>query len=172
MMKICCFTGHRPKLFPWGTDEQDTRCLGLKKRLKESIYEAIDDGFDCFITGGALGVDTWAAEIVLRAKRENAEQLFFELALPYESYNKNLGIEAGGRLERIQDAADKVTVVSGRKNIRRAFYERDHYMVDKSQRLIAVYDDASDMRGGTYLTLQYAIQKGIEIRQIQWMHLE
>jgi uncharacterized phage-like protein YoqJ len=130
--------------------------------------EALSDGFDYFITGGALGVDTWAGEIILEVK--SRKQVFFEIAVPFESYNKNLEKRIVERLDKIQNAADKVTIVSRGVGFGRAFYERDHYMVDKSRRIIAVYDEWSNIKSATYLTLQYAKKKGIEIRQIEWMH--
>lgn len=64
-MKTCCFTGSRPKNLPWQV-ETDPRCENLKQRLKIEIIKAIEDGYRHFICGMALGIDTYAAHIVLR----------------------------------------------------------------------------------------------------------
>ena len=36
-MRTICFTGRRPKNLPWGYNEQDERCIKLKKLLEEKI---------------------------------------------------------------------------------------------------------------------------------------
>ena len=43
-MKICAFTGHRPKSFPWKYDETTPGCVMLKKVLAEQITVLVDDG--------------------------------------------------------------------------------------------------------------------------------
>ena len=57
IIQCCCFTGHRPDKLK--TDEETVRA-----KLKETIIEAIDNGFKVFISGMAPGVDLWGAEIV------------------------------------------------------------------------------------------------------------
>ena len=70
LIQTCCFTGHRPQSFPWKYNEADPRCLLLKFRLKRQIIQAVkQDGVRHFLTGMALGVDTWAAEIVLSLRK-------------------------------------------------------------------------------------------------------
>ena len=60
-MHRCCFTGHRPDKMTLGEKE-------IKPMLEKAIDEAIEDGYVTFITGMAMGVDIWAAEIVLERK--------------------------------------------------------------------------------------------------------
>lgn len=49
------------------------------------------------------------------------------------------------------------------------FTKRDHYMIDQSERVIAVYDERSGIRSGTYRAVKYAELKGRELRKIPWM---
>ncbi|MGI6161005.1 MAG: SLOG family protein [Christensenellales bacterium] len=168
-MKKCCFTGHRPKIFPWHNNEADNRCIKLKARLKAEIINAISLGYTYFITGGALGVDTWAAEIILDEKKTN-RNIVLELALPFESHNKIVDSQNDAkRLDSIRDKADFITVVANNESILESFRKRDRYMVDQSDKLIAVYDDGSGIKSGTYRTLEYAKAKGLLIAQINWM---
>lgn len=59
------FTGYRPQKMPFGFDEQDERCVDFKRRLYKTIESLIDQGYKHFISGGALGMDMYAAEAVL-----------------------------------------------------------------------------------------------------------
>ena len=68
-MKTCAFTGHRPQNLPFGFNEEDERCIDLKKTLREQIINLIEnEGVTHFISGMAIGVDMYAAEIVLGLK--------------------------------------------------------------------------------------------------------
>ena len=75
------------------------------------------------------------------------------------------------RLRAIEEAADRVTVVSDGADEAADYILRDCYMVDASERMIIVYDDDSKGPSGTKDALLYARSSGVEIRQIQWMHL-
>ena len=63
LKQTCCFTGHR-KI---SAKVLDT----VSKRLKETVDLAIQNGYRCFITGGATGFDTLSAQAVLNAKQEH-----------------------------------------------------------------------------------------------------
>ena len=43
----------------------------VAERLKETVNSAIQSGYRCFITGGAIGFDTLSAQTVLNAKQEH-----------------------------------------------------------------------------------------------------
>ena len=170
MLKRCAFSGHRPLYFHWKENESDPACVRLKAALEEEIDKAVADGFSYFITGGAEGVDTWAAEIVLDRKKRNPE-ITLELAKPFANYNSCLKNDYGDRLRAIEASADHVTVVSDGADEAADYILRDCYMVDASERMIIVYDDDSNGSSGTKDALLYARSSGVEIRQIQWMHL-
>ena len=167
-MKACCFSGHRPDRFPWGTDEKDEGCLRLKMMLQAEIEQAVLDGYTHFIAGGAPGVDTWAAEIIREMKQSVKKPVTLEIALPFAGYNGRAGRAGADRQKMVCASADKITVVSGLKSLP-AYHARNRYMVDNSRRLIAVFDEQSGMRGGTFQTLRYARMRGLEIRQIGWV---
>ena len=154
----CCFTGHR--YFPWSSDPESSEYKVLIERLDWAIDQVLAKGVIHFICGNAIGVDTWAAEIVLQRKANNPE-IFLEIALPFSDHNRH---EPG--CQNIQSKADLVHVVSTEKSRIAAFCERDTYMVDQSNILIAVYDK-NRSHSGTAKTVAYARKQGLEIIEIQ-----
>ena len=71
--KCCCFTGHRR------IPEQEM--LWVRRRLREEILDLAQKGVDTFLTGGALGFDTLAAQEVLRMRAMGLPSLKLVLAL-------------------------------------------------------------------------------------------
>ena len=65
----CAFTGHRPDRFSFGYNENDERCLKIKALMSEHIKKLIVESTEIFYSGMAIGVDIWAAEIVLELKK-------------------------------------------------------------------------------------------------------
>lgn len=59
--KTCCFTGHRK--IP--TNEFYT----IYEQTKNQIETLVQNGYDNFIAGGALGFDTLAATAVINVKK-------------------------------------------------------------------------------------------------------
>ena len=51
----CSFTGHRPAKLPWGTREDDQRCIALKRRIADAVKAAYEDGYRNFLCGMAMG---------------------------------------------------------------------------------------------------------------------
>lgn len=47
-------------------------------------------------------------------------------------------------------------------------FDRSEYMVDKSDFVVAIFDDSDPHTGGTWHTLDYAMQKGKIVIKIQW----
>ena len=151
----CCFTGHRN--FSWGEDPQKRKALC--KKLEQAIDTAIAKGVLHFICGNAIGVDSWAAQLVLE-KRQQHPEIFLEIAVPFENHNASIPL-----CRDICQKADLVHVVSDAKDRRSAFYARNRYMVDTSDMLIAVYETFRE-RGGTAQTIRYAEICGLEVFRI------
>ena len=160
--KTCCFTGHRPQFFPWGGNTGDPAAVKMLHALESEILQAIADGYTTFLYGGALGVDTWAAETVLRL-RENLP-LTLITVLPFPGYNADVTEDF---YRQIIAESDRILYVEATRRMS-ALAARDRYMVNLSSRLIAVYDERSRIHCGTWRALCYAREKQLDIRQIRW----
>lgn len=69
--RSCCFTEHRPNSLPFGYNEHEESCVKLKAILTDTIEKQItENGVTHFISGMAMGVDTFAAEAVLKLKEK------------------------------------------------------------------------------------------------------
>lgn len=161
-MLFCAFTGHRPMRFSFGYDEKDGQCLRLKKTLAAEINRFIHSGVAVFYTGMALGVDQWAAEIVLDMKKEQP-YLRLIAVLPCETQADRWQVEQRERYVDILDKCDEVVALHIHYT-RSCMFERDRYLVDRAGYLLAVYDGREN--GGTAYTVKYAKQKNRRITAI------
>lgn len=147
----CAFTGHRPERLSMPEAE-------VVSWLDGRIKDAIDDGYTDFITGMQRGVDIWAAEAVLRYRDSNPN-LTLVAASAFEGMEEGWSGDWKRRYERIIGAADEVYYI-GNCPGRRAFFERNEWMIDNASRLIAVYNGVP---GGTQKTIEYAEGLGREV---------
>ena len=160
----CCFTGHRPDRLPWKDREDDPRCLQLKQEIAVWVDGAYRDGYRHFICGVARGADFYFAEAVLRLRREHPE-VTLEAARPCESQADGWREAERTRYFAILDQCNFETMVQHRYD-RGCMMRRNRYMVDRSSRLLAVYDGVP--RGGTAQTLAYAMRSGLAVHILQW----
>ena len=87
--KTCAFTGHRPQSLPFGFDESDKRCTSLKSVMRDQIVALIEnEGVTHFITGMALGIDMYAAEIVLDLKSKYPHITLEWMSQRYREYRE------------------------------------------------------------------------------------
>ena len=161
--KTCCFTGHRPQFFLWGSNTGDPAAVKMLHALESEILQAIADGYTTFLYGGALGVDTWTAETVLRLRKKLPLTLI--AVLPFPGYNADVTEDS---YRQIIAESDRILYVEATRRMS-ALAARDRYMVNLSSRLITVYDERSRIHSGTWRALCYARKKQLGIRQIRWM---
>lgn len=69
----CAFTGHRPRKFPWGYNEENAGCKHLKTALRQEIAMLAQNGYTDFLSGMVEGTDTWAALDVLELREIHPE---------------------------------------------------------------------------------------------------
>ncbi len=156
----CCFTGHRPDKLPWGNREEDPRCLALKRRLTQAVEGAYAQGCRHFICGMARGADLYFAEAVLALRRQHPD-VTLEAARPCESQADRWPEAERQRYQAILDQCDSETLVQHHYD-RFCMMRRNRYMVDRSARIMAVYDGVP--KGGTAQTLAYAMRQGLQYR--------
>ncbi len=150
--KTCSFTGHRPHKFPWRYDEADKRCIALKSALTEQITALAEAGVTDFYSGGADGVDCWAALIVLELRKKNP-MLKLHCILPHEGQADKWSDSAQERYHSILAQADSVEYVS-HDYYDGCMIDRNHWLVESADLLLAVYNGVR--RCGTGATVNYA----------------
>ena len=153
MEKTCCVTGHRE--IPSGQQADVIR------RLEQEVQQALDDGFTRFVSGFAQGVDQYFAQIVARLRQSNPS-LRLEAAIPYRG--RHMVLANAPQTKALLSACTDLYIASN-KYARDVYLQRNRYMVEQSQRIIAVYDGRKN--GGTAYTIRYAQAQGKEVREIQ-----
>lgn len=148
--KPCCFTGHR-KIPP-------EQLFEITRRLKDKINNLISDGYTCFLTGGALGFDTIAAEVIIEYKNTNPDiQLI--LALPCRTQADKWLDEDKARYELIKKKSDQVLYISD-EYTRGCMFKRNRYLIDNSTVCICYL---TSEKGGTAYTVGYAKSKNLTV---------
>ena len=162
MKHTACFTGHRPQSLPCGFDETHSACLKIKHQLKRLVKGLIDKkNVTHFISGGALGVDMWAMEIVLELKKEYP-YITLEAAIPCRSQADRWSSKSRKRYNLLLSLCDRKTLV-GEQYTADCMMKRNKYMVDNSDYVIAVWDGKPS---GTGNTVRYAINSKKEVYYI------
>lgn len=132
--------------------------------LTKAIEKTWKDGYDTFISGMALGVDMWAAEIVLEMPKLVPEmKLKLIAAVPCDGQDKLWRPEMRKRYQDILSRAAEVVVVSPGPYAAWKMQRRNQWMVDNSSLVIAVWDGSP---GGTANCISYARRRGVKIWRI------
>ena len=170
-MKRIAFTGHRPnKLYGYDMDNKyyDKLKIILKDMLK---YEICEYDADTFITGGALGFDTLAFDVVKDLIDDYGGNHI--LAIPFEKQPIKWPIESQVKYKIIKQFSACIYVDNYEeyniKGVRTGEYhpaklqKRNEWMVDNCDLLIGCWDGVK--KGGTWNCLRYAknLEKEIKI---------
>ena len=159
--KTCAFTGYRPSKMPWGYDETDARCVEFRFRLREALEYLIGQGYTDFMSGGALGFDQMAARIVL-SLREKYPWIRLIMVIPFDGQADKWSREQRGRWLEIIEESDRVIHISHSYD-KGVFFQRNHYMVENADLLLAAFDGQP---GGTAGTVAYAKRHGVRVVRI------
>lgn len=165
---VVCFTGHRPDKI--GNYHENAPVVREVKEWLEKHIRRIVERYESvtFITGGALGVDTWAFEIVHRIRtgqyktKGDASSINNVLILPcvehYAPWPQDKQAHARHMIDYM--ATHVYYADSNRYKGGWQMQKRNQLMVDKSDGVIAVWNESE---GGTANCVDYAIKKGVPI---------
>lgn len=150
--KTCCVTGHR--------DIPAEQIDAVKYALRREIIKAVSDGYTEFMTGFADGADQYFAEMVVKLQ-EDFPNLRLIAVLPYRKRMDSL--ESREQTKALLHACADVVVIQEeyRPNV---YAKRNRYMVEHSDRVIAVYDGRE--KGGTVNTIRLTHNMKKELREI------
>lgn len=154
MIQICAFTGHRPTRFSFKYNESAPACVTLKNVLAEQIARLYHRSITQYLTGCALGVDMWAGEAVL-AFAEQHPEISLCCIIPFAGQEKRWTLEQQARYKALLQRSNKTVVIKERYTDD-CYFERNRYMVDNSDILLAVYDYEASKPSGTGYTVRYA----------------
>lgn len=144
--RAICFTGHRPAQLG-GYAANNPIKLWVEEQLEIAIKRAVDKGTTWFISGGALGVDQWAADVVLELG------LNLIIAKPFPSMGSKWPLHNKASLAIICEKAKLVIDVADDPYSPAKMMDRNKFMVDHSFAVIAVWDGSA--KGGTYNCVTY-----------------
>ncbi len=146
------FTGYRPEKMPFPEDIHNERYLRFRASEARILRMLVDRGYTRFISGLAMGFDTWMAEDVL-ALKEEFPALTLLCAIPFPEQDKTWREPDRARRRAILARADEVVTVSPFYT-RDCYHARNRYMADRADALVAAYNGRG---GGTAYTVNYAI---------------
>ena len=148
--RTCCFTGHR--IIPAQVVPQ------LKAELAQTVTQLIDQGVTQFITGGALGFDTLAAEEVLRQRKAHPD-ICLHLMMPCKGQEKKWRLGDRMRYQKIARQADQVTCLA-EEYYDGCMLKRNRAMIEASAYCV-VY--CTRTKGGTVYTANRAERAGLHM---------
>ena len=64
-MNTVAFTGYRPEKMPFSEDEEDESYIRFREQQHKVINRLIERGYTEYLSGVAMGFDTWVAEDIL-----------------------------------------------------------------------------------------------------------
>ena len=151
--KTICFTGHR--IIP------HEELPKISKQLKDTLIQLIENGYQYFCAGGALGFDTLAEQAVLELKKDNP-QIRLILVLPCLSQANSRSESDKHMYEYLKTQADKI-VYTSQAYTRGCMHKRNRYLADNSSTCVCYLTKQS---GGTAYTVNYALKNGKRVINI------
>jgi uncharacterized phage-like protein YoqJ len=153
---IVAITGHRPPKLG-GYYLPNPIYLNVKAVLRTAFREQADrvsTGDELMILSGmALGVDQWAAEICIE------ERIKWTAVVPFHGWDSRWPDASRRHYQRLLNEADSVHVVTDTHEYRaNLLYRRNAWMVDNASLLLAVWNGSV---GGTANCIEYARRKRV-----------
>ena len=163
-MESCAVAGPKPTRFKFGYKEDNSLCRKIKKAMLRQFRRLYRKrGVRRFYIGGAIGVNLWAGELLLKLKEEPGyEDLELVVILPFPGHDAKWDVRSGKRLEYlIQHSTEHLTAST--EDCQESYISQNRYLVDHAQYLVAVSEEHREQETGSFQVTAYAREKGLEI---------
>ena len=146
----CSFTGHRA--IP------DEMAEYLLQRIKDGVNYLYSRGVKTYLTGGALGFDSLAAEAVIECRNIHKD-IRLILVIPCRDQARGWKQTDIENYEHIKELADEAICLS-EHYYSGCMHYRNRYLIDNSSACICYLTRTS---GGTAYNVTYAREKGLSV---------
>ncbi len=163
-MESCAVAGPKPTRFKFGYKEDNSLCRKIKKAMLRQFRRLYRKrGVRRFYIGGAIGVNLWAGELLLKLKEEPGyEDLELVVVLPFPGHDAKWDVRSRKRLEYlVRHSVEHLT--TGTEDCRESYISQNRYLVDHAQYLVAVSEEHREQETGSFQVTAYAREKGLEI---------
>jgi uncharacterized phage-like protein YoqJ len=148
--------------------EKDPKIKVIKKVLKTTIQQYIEEGLEWILIGGNLGVEVWAGQVVIELQKEYPE-LKLGIIFPFEEFGNNWNETNQQVLTELKTQANYVNAVSHHSYQHPGqLKNHSHFLLTHAGGLILVYDD--EYPGKTQFLLkeaqEYATENAFIIHQV------
>lgn len=159
----CGFIGCRPVRFRFKYKENHSVCKKIKAAIRTQAELFYGQGVREFYIGADLGVPIWAGEEILRLKADPAfPGVRLICAIPFPGFDSRWDSVSRSRMRRLLASCDETPVILPEEHPS-AYRQRDYFVADHSQRLVAVWDSDRSQRTLVGTVVNYAKSKGREI---------
>lgn len=159
--KTCFFAGHRPYKFAFQPEEEQNFITNLKNNIILTLRERIEEGYDTFLCGGAIGFDIMCAETVIDLKEE-FPHIRLGCMLPFENHHVEFPAEWQNRFLKILEICDFIDYVSPIR-VTGCYYDRNQNMIKNSSYMITYFDGKG---GGTARVVASAQSNKLKITNL------
>lgn len=116
----------------------------IKKAIQNQLIPLLENGLEWVILSGQLGVETWAAEVVMDLQLEYPE-LKYAIMTPFLDQEKNWNEAKQEKYEMILMQADFVTSLTKRPyEAPWQFVEKNKFFLKNSDGILIVYDEENE----------------------------
>ncbi len=161
------FFGCSPNVFNLESYENSKESANIKKSLYTQICKLYENGVEVFYTGCYVGMDMWAAEIVLELQKyEEYKDIKLICCIPYEEQAAKWPFKLRERYYTILEKSD-CNIFIKRRFSQDCFIKCSEFMIQHSHFLISLCDNKENYCNSNFAkyVLSYAMKlsKGIII---------
>lgn len=143
MIKRLVITGYKPHEL--GIFNQNHPGIPIiKTAIQRKLIELIDDGLEWVILSGQLGVETWAAEVIIELQ-ESYPDLKYAIITPFLDQEKNWNEEKQEKYEEILMYAEFYKSITNKPYEGPwQFIEKNKFFLRNSDGILLIYDEEKE----------------------------